>query len=299
MTPEDVLSQSKDDTSIHTRALLVKLSIRAWTARRYDKRVTEQINRQHGASDDAGRYNKMLLPGAAASYKAVCQAATVARTAHYDNTLAWSDEGWRLLPVANYWEYTRLMREAQLAFRRTVDAFVADYPALRHEARARLNGMYAEEDYPGTTEILGKFSMTLDFSPLPAHGDFRIDGLPQDTITALEASVEGRVAAAVTEAMRDAWNRLFAAVAHLHERLSDPEAIFRDSLIGNLRELVDVLPRLNVTDDADLAWVVRRIETDIASWDPQALREDTAVRAVVSEEAEDILTAMQAAGYEN
>lgn len=57
--------------SIHARALLVWLTISGWSARRYDRQVTNKVNAQYAASTDAGRYNKHLLPGDAPSYKAL------------------------------------------------------------------------------------------------------------------------------------------------------------------------------------------------------------------------------------
>ena len=42
------------------KALLVQLSISQWTARKYDKRATEQVNNANNAAMTAGRYNKSL-----------------------------------------------------------------------------------------------------------------------------------------------------------------------------------------------------------------------------------------------
>ncbi|CAM5998721.1 unnamed protein product [Sphagnum balticum] len=59
------------NNTLITRAMLASLRISSWSARKYDKRVTEETNRSHGADSDAGRYNKMLQPGDASSYKAL------------------------------------------------------------------------------------------------------------------------------------------------------------------------------------------------------------------------------------
>ncbi len=48
--------------NLSDRALLVQLSISQWTARKYDKRVTQQALTMNYASSDAGRFNKSLLP---------------------------------------------------------------------------------------------------------------------------------------------------------------------------------------------------------------------------------------------
>ena len=67
-------------TQINTRALLVNLSVSTWTARKFDRAISDEIAAQHGAAGDAGRYNKALIQGD--SYKALVKCAQAARTAH-------------------------------------------------------------------------------------------------------------------------------------------------------------------------------------------------------------------------
>src|SRR4029077_6023251 len=116
--------------TIHSRALLVWLTISLWSARKYDKRITLDTNHRLGASSDAGRYNKLLLPGDAKSYKALVSLAGSIRAQHYSNTLTWSDEGWRLLPVDNYMAYTQWYRQQQQALSIALSDFLRDYPAM-------------------------------------------------------------------------------------------------------------------------------------------------------------------------
>ncbi len=279
---------------IHSRAMLVSLRLSTWTARKYDKRVTAEVNASHGASSDAGRFNKMLIPGDALSYKAIMQLAGSIRTQHYANTLAWSDEGWRLLPTANFTEYSSFVRKAQSEFNTLLEDFLTEYPALRESARVRLNGMYREEDYPTTSQIRHKFSVCLDYSPLPAKGDFRVD-LPADEVQRIESECQAKVTDATHDAMQDCWRRLYDCVQHIHERMITPDAIFRDSLIHNARELCDMLTRLNVTGDANLEAMRAEIEDSLVSNDPDTLRENDSLRNDTATLAEDIMSRM--AGY--
>src|SRR5258706_4236014 len=116
-----------NETAIHARALLVWLTISGWSARRYDKTVTNTVNREYAASTDAGRYNKHLLPGDALAYKALVALQGQIRAQHYGHTLAWSDEGWRLLPTANYMAYTQWFREIQSQQATTLREVLAEY----------------------------------------------------------------------------------------------------------------------------------------------------------------------------
>ena len=280
-------------SAIHTRAMLVSLRLSSWTARKYDKRISNEVASQHGATQDAGRYNKMLLPGDCASYKALMSLVGAIRTQHYANTLAWSDEGWRLLPTANYANYVSFVRKMRAQFETLLDGFIAEYPALREAAKTRLNGMYRDEDYPTISQIRGKFGFYYDPMPLPASGDFRLD-LPASDVAAMETATQERISSAVGDAMQDAWKRLYEAVKHIHEKTAQHDAIFRDSLILNARELCDVLGRLNVTGDPNLEAMRLEVENDLASNDPNTLRENERVREDVAIVAEDILSRMAA-----
>lgn len=279
-------------TQIHSRALLVWLTISTWTARRYDRQVTRKVNADYNASSDAGRYNKFLLPGDAQSYKALIALAGAIRAKHYEQTLSWSDEGWRLLPTSNYMEYTAWFRQQQQAYRDALTVFMADYPTLRAEAQIKLKGLYRDEDYPSTTDLLHRFALDVQYSPVPAAGDIRVD-LGSDQVAAIESSISARVENAAKLAVDDAWQRLYSVVERISERLSDPEAIFRDSLIGNARELCATLQRLNVTDDPVLEEMRRHVERELTTHDPDVLRDTPRVRHQVAEKADAILSAMR------
>ncbi len=308
------------------RAMLVNLSISAWSARKYDKKITAETNASHGATDDAGRYNKSLMPGDASSYKALTQFVANLRVVNYAQTLPWSDTGWRLLPIKNYTVYTDLMRKAQHEFNTLLDAFVADYPSLREVARQRLNGMYNEDDYP--SNVKRRYSFGIDFAPVPVGTDFRVT-LAQTEMDVIAKRTEDRVKQAFADAQGDAVSRLYKVVGAIHERLTTigecskcnstgmttetrkgydlgatvqcwicdgkgkVDATFRDSLITNAREICDALTRLNVSDDPELEKFRRQTEV-LASTEPETLRNYPDTRTETANQAQSILDAMMA-----
>jgi hypothetical protein len=280
-----------NDTGIHSRALLVWLRISTWSARKYDKKISAEVNQRHNASNDASRVNKLLLPGDASAYKALVASAGAIRLQHYSNTLAWSDEGWRLLPTANYADYTKWLRDRQREFNAAVDDFAADYPALRAQAARLLNGMYRAEDYPDVQDLRSRFALTVEYAPVPAAGDIRVD-LGADQIALIESAIGARTDRAVQDAMRDAWSRLHDVVAKIAERLSQPDAIFRDSLISNAEQVCDVLQRLNVTDDPNLEAMRVRVRRELTRFSPDTLRDVPSHRQATADRASDILKAM-------
>lgn len=279
------------DASIHSRALLVWLTISTWSARKYDRKISDEVNAKYAATSDAGRYNKFLLPGDAVAYKSLVTISTGIRHAHYAHTLAWSDEGWRLLPTANYMDYTTWFREQQSAFQTSLTEFTAAYPAMRAQAKSLLTGMYRDEDYPSPQDMQARFALDVKYSPLPNFGDVRVD-LADDQVAAIEADIASRINDSVAVAVKDAWARLYTSVERIHERLADPAAIFRDSLIENARDVCNALQRLNVTQDPKLDAMRQRVQTELTAFEPDILRDTPRVRAKVADQANKIMQSM-------
>jgi hypothetical protein len=274
------------------KAMLVRLSISQWTAKKYDKKVSKEVAAQYGTAQDRGRYNKVLV--AKAELERISKAAGAARTFHYQQTLPWSDDGARILPSANYLHYTQEMRELHSEFEKAVSTFIDNYPSLVADARWQLNGLFNQEDYPPEHRIGRKFAIAVTVDPLPAAADFRVD-LQGDEVARIKADIEARSKQATTAAMADLWTRLHDVVSKMAERLGTKDAIFRDSLVENVNELVDLLPRLNLTGDARLDAMRQEVVHKLTRYDAQTLRDSTVARTETARAAEDILQAMS--GY--
>lgn len=282
------MSPNLTSASLNSKAMLVSLTISQWTARKFDKKVTEEVRSTHNAGD-AGRYNKLLIANEA--IKEVTKATSEARVFHYTNTLPWTDDGARILPAANYLSYCEGMRKCKAQFERAVAKFLSNYDGLKEEARVRLNTMFNEADYPDEKAIRRKYDLRTSVLPLPSASDFRVD-LQEEEVEEIQRNIEERMQNAQNKAMRDLFFRLKEALDRMVERLSDPENVFRDSLVGNLVELVNLLPRLNLTDDPNLENVRREIESKLTRHAPDSLRVDPHLRKEVATDAKDILDRM-------
>jgi hypothetical protein len=282
------------------RAMLVSVAITKFGNRKHEQVVSDDIAAKHEAKKDAGRYNKRLLSKEAT--KAVNAAAVKARVFHYENTLPWLDNGQRILPAANFERYTTEMAKLRAEFDRAVDRFMSDYPDAREAARQELGKLYNEKDYPSPAKMRAKFGMDVAFLPMPDAADFRV-GLDADKVATIQRDIEQRTQAALRDATRDLWHRVFDAVQDLRDRLArytvDEEGKvhhpFRDSATLHLRELCALLPRLNIEGDAELEATRERLEKTLAAYDPEDLRADPRDRRAAIAEANSILGAL--AGY--
>ena len=79
----------------------------------------------------------------------------------------------------------------------------------------------------------------------------------------------------------------------MHEKLADEDAIFRDSLIGNIEELVSILPDLNVADDPNLAKLTENIQENICRFDADILRNNKEARKEAVMASKDILNTIE------
>ena len=119
-------------------------------------------------------------------------------TALHKITLAWSDEGYRLLPAHFYFELTTQMREFERAFSQSVEEFLEVYRSYIEQVRPELNGLFREEDYPSTKKLRAKFGVKLEVLPIPSGDDFRVT---------LSEEEQARVAREIDASVRQSLNR--------------------------------------------------------------------------------------------
>lgn len=276
-------------SDISSRAILVGLHISTWSARKFNKKATAEVNTNNGAAADAGRYNTHLLAGSK-EHAAVLDAAQKARDLHYRETLPWADTGQRLLPTANVMIYTEKMRKAIRAFEAAVDDLLASYPAIKAHAPSKLGALYKDADWPSVEELPKRFSASISYDTVPTKGDARLD-LPADQVEAIETSIQTRVDQSVKDAMQDAWQRLRDAVARIEKAAGDG-GIVRQTLIANAQMVCDTLKRLNIAQDAELEAMRLRVETELSTIAVEDLRSDDRLRSDTERRAAAILDAM-------
>lgn len=272
------------------RAMLINLAITTWNAHRYDRQVSTDVETTHGSAKGMGRYNKKLVGESEASLKLKVIVGD-ARQFHYTYTLPWSTEGPRILPSAVFMTYAEHMRTYKQEFDQAASEFVHDYANQKNKARLLLGQLYHEEDYP--VDVADKFSFRWTVLPLPDAGDFRVH-LTTDEIDLIKSQITEDVQAATAGAMREVWQRLYKHVSKMAERLAIPDAVFRNSLVENLRDLCKLLPLLNLTGDAQLDQLRVEVDMRLNAYDPDDLRDNKAQRAKIAQAAQDIQKRMSA-----
>jgi hypothetical protein len=296
------MNAKKIASPLSRKATLVSVDISQWTARKLDKRVTDKVNRDHHASDDAGRYHKLLIE--AKRLESINSIVAQARRLHYTMTKPWADEGLRILPNVLHEKFAEQFRNLKREFDQAADDFCRDYPTFIAERKRALNGLFNQSDYPAVEEIRSKFRLTTKTFPLPESDDFRSDVLDADTVEDIKAELAETNDRVLADAMTHTAKQIGEVVGHMAEKLKNypgqkpakgkkagkgSRSFFSYSLVENVRELAELLPAFNLDNNPDLAAVTDRIKKELCTEDAKTLRENEGVRKSVAKSADDIL----------
>jgi hypothetical protein len=306
--PLQVSLPPREKTSLSSKAMLCSLSIHGWSGYRFDREVSEEIAEIHKAEKDAGRFNKRLVPRK--ELEEINKIIGRARRAHNFVTLPWRDDGYRVLPAAVYMEHTATMRGCAAEFNAAVASLVGRFETLVSTQR-RLGTLLKVEDYPGMRDEGGKlrfafpaelqerFWFETKVLPLPDVDDFRVSMGDQDR-ERIKRQIADSIEAALRVGTQELWGRLYKSVSHMSTRMAEYNAAadgekpkLYDSMITNIVDIVDVLPKLNIAGDTELERMAEEVRQSLLV-DPKQLRKSETVRTDAAKAAADIAQRMAA-----
>lgn len=281
--------------NIDTCALLVELSVSQWTARKLDKSTTEELVKDKNAQDKgAARVNKHLLAGRS-ELEVINQYVTETRGFVYDNTLPWSDSGIRLLPSARFMEFNTKLQEREDKFYGLVQEFVTVYPSLITAQAMALGDMFNRTDYPSADDIAHRFSFNVNYMPVPASGDFRVD-VGNEAQKELQEKLSKLADQRVESAINGFKQRLLEHLKRMSDRLgvdviageAKPRK-FHETLLENAHELCELAESLNIINDPQIEQARKALKRAINGVDIKDLRKDMGARTEVKSQVDDIL----------
>lgn len=282
---------------LQSRAMQVTYNISTWTARKYDRKVSREVDKNHGTLREAGRYNKILIDLTA--LQELNRHAASTRQYILDNSAAWLNKGTRIITPEIYFDFTKEIRERKEKFWELYYKFEPQYPDLRAQARYELQDMFNIEDYPHPNMLHSKFGFEVTITPIPTLdllNDLRT-GIGDDEIQKIKAETEERMVTMYSRGIIELYDRLDAVVMHLVEKLSTYGKGNRihKSLIANIVGMVDLAGKLNYTKNGQLETIRRKMESTLATYDTDDFKKMEDVRTSAVMDAREIRKDISAA----
>lgn len=273
---------------LQERAMLVRLAHGRWYGAAADEQVVAEVRDKANAKGDVGVFTKRLMERQ--HLAAINAVVNDARKYHRAMTLSWADP-FRILSAELFMDYRATMAEYEAKFEKAVREFLMKFDDLKEQEKKRLGKLYREADYPSREVLRSRFYVKLRFEPIPDADDFRVR-LGGDDIKVVREQIEQEVASNLREATMEIWKRMQELVKKLSETLKDSDASVRGALFQNLKDIVSIMPKLNLTGDKKLEAITQRVQKELLAEDVEAVKDDDKLRASVAKKADDILDAM-------
>ena len=287
---------------ISSRAMLVSLSIKAWSTSKVDKAATHDILMQAQAQDKKGaKVSKTLVSKDAVA--PIKKAMNEARSLHYELTMPWGNDGQRILPSSHFQKHDAELRRIKDDFEIAVRDFIAKYDDEVKDAHKRLGSLCNPDDYPDVKEVEARFTWDVTYEPLPASGDFRTD-LSKEITEQLQKEYERSANERLEAATKSTWERALKVVEHMANSLDEYRVVvvdgkekventFHASLVENVQEIAALLPGLNITNNPAMNDIAKRMAERLTKATSKELKEDKKLRATTAKDARKILDEMR------
>lgn len=270
---------------LNGHARLADLSISRFIGGRQDRKATEEVENNHKiATGQGGRFVKALIRP---DYlQAINKVASRIRENFYKFTLPWHGEQ-RVLPISAYQSFIAIHDKLVAEFDRLADELASRYDEIRDEAQVRLNGLFNAKEYPSSRDSFrAKFTVSFDQFSFPRETDLNDP--------ALQARAKQAVSARLADCHIALLERVGEVVGRFGNVLAKSDAVFRDSTVHGIADILDEAEGLNFTGNADIANALASARKTLAVFnDPEVLRNSKAVRADAVAASKSVLSTLE------
>ena len=311
------MSKQYEVATLASSAVLVSLNVSVWSARKKDKQTEADVQVQKGANNKrAMSVHKHLFSDCPPLDQVQ---AFAAETRQWFNrvTSPWDDNGQRLLPTLSWFEVQQDLQHKVNEFDRLVRVFVSHYNTEISRQAFALGSAFNRTEYPDAAQVVNKFAMRVNVTPLPLSGDFRVN-IGTETIKQMQEAYDADVQARINGAMGDAFGRVRDVVTKIMERMTslldytpgtEEQKQFDDagnvvsvtlikkrapkvydSMLEQALDLCELLRGLNIMKDPVLEEVRNDLYNAVKHLDTDTLKKSPEVQATVKTKMEDILS---------
>jgi len=290
--------------SVSTSAMLIDFGFSCWGTVKTDKKATKAIANGTGAAEGSVEGRKDIMSNEKLD-KIRKHGANKRNQIHYKLTLAWSDQGQRLLPTTRQADYIYKMSEAEQEYWVLVNDFLADYDfnVSQRQANAQnLGTLWRAEDYPPADELRKKFGWSCVQVPLPESGDFRLD-IAAEAQDVIKQQYETHYANVVQAAMGDLWKRVHDNLTTLLSNLAlkDGETDAKgnqvfgrmsESVFQTAKDMIGMLRDYNLTGDTQMTATANRLDDLLYGMNTDVIKSSNALRIDKAAEVKSLIDSL-------
>lgn len=268
---------------LNEKAMLVRLTVSRWSARRIDRRATSEVCENHGCSQDVVKASKRLVrKGRLEKIDRICNDT---RTKFYNMSLPWADS-LRIIDKAIYSELMQYMLGQKALLQSHVKHDLIDrWSDIKAEAQQDQNGLFNEADWPELEDLPNKFGIDLEFMPMPTREDFRVS-LHDAERDKIADDIERRTKERMAEAQKDLWVRVLEPVKHFAKVMNKENPRIYATTLTNIKDILEIAPKLNLYGDERIDNALKEIADSLGQYDLDILKKDDVVRSIAASEAE-------------
>ena len=189
------------------------------------------------------------------------------------------------------------MEEFEAQDKQNVAAFMEFYEGVyrdRHDDNSefaqKLGSLYRAEDYPHPDKVRQAFKMEVQLWELSTPGALRtIDRALYEREAAKMQNVWEDARQQITQVLLTEFRDMTARMAERLQSAPDGKPkVFRDSLVGNLQEWLDLFEKRDLANDDELIKLVTKARFMVMGLKPEVIRDNEALRQDIAEEMQKI-----------
>jgi hypothetical protein len=287
-------------TDLTKKAILAKLTVHTYAFReRDDERIKELAEKYHVDPRLLDLKKTTMMKEFTKRLDTIISSI---RPSFNDCTLPWKDGGFRLLNVNLFNKLEKTLRDKNEELKEALETFLKSYTEFINQTKINLGDMSNNIEYPSVNFLRDRYKFEISYDPLSTTNDFRIEA-GNDIINEIKKNCEDNSNKSIKNAMSEAWDRTTSVIERLYERLSaedvestrkNGEAYMRkpricESLVSNIKELIELLPSFNITNDPKLESVRQEMESKFAHINLEDIKDDESYRKEKAKEAETLL----------
>lgn len=274
--------------SIANRCMMVTLTVTKPQMTKKDREVSDEVADDKNADKNAVAVVKKLYPKHL--IQPIVDIESAARRYVDSMTGSTNIRGFNVLPSKLFMRFQEEIGAFRVQFQQAVTVFLMNFANVMMAAEQAQGDMFDRASYPDLESLKKQFSFEVQYIPMAKVDTVMLD-LENDSLGDLKVTMAAQEQERFRVMMSGAYERLHAAVKRIHTQCSKPDGKIYDTLTGNLKDLLEVLPAMNLTDDPKFDKLCVDAQRLLVS--PVAIKTTPGVREATAATADEILKQME------